>query len=97
MTRLRLKRPPLFMELMSLPTQNYWITFTYVTAKDPKTHLYFSFPQFDVEPYFPRVNRFFDFCIDNMRQFSFIDFEIIKYKNQIQRYQVDIEKEFTIH
>ena len=97
MTRLRLKRPPLFMELMSLPTQNYWITFTYVTAKDPKTHLYFSFPQFDVEPYFPRVNRFFDFCIDNMKQLNFVDFEIIEFNKKILKYQENIDKDYIIH
>jgi len=65
---------------MSLPTQNYWVTFTYSTKRKPDKHLYFSFAQFDIEPYFPRVNRFFDFCIDNMKNFNFIDFEIIDYK-----------------
>ena len=97
MNKLKLKREPLFLELMSLPTQNYWITFTYTTRKKPQEHIYFSFPQFDVEPYFPRVNRFFDFCIDNMKQFNFVDFEIIEYKNKIPRYQENIEKEFIIH
>tara|TARA_R110000851_G_scaffold196315_1_gene347206 strand:+ start:371 stop:658 length:288 start_codon:yes stop_codon:yes gene_type:complete len=93
----RLDKEPIFKELMSLPTQNYWVTFIYCNKKRPNKHLYFSFAQFDVEPYFPRVNRFFDFCIENMKQFDFIDFEIIKYKNKIPRYQENIEKEFTIH
>jgi len=93
----RLDKEPVFKELMSLPTQNYWVTFIYCNKKRPNKHLYFSFAQFDVEPYFPRVNRFFDFCIENMKQFDFIDFEIIKYKNKIPRYQENIEKEFTIH
>ena len=93
----RLSKEPLYKELMSLPTQNYWVTFTYSTKRKPDKHLYFSFAQFDLENYFPRVNRFFDFCIDNMKQFNFIDFEIIEYNNKIPRYQEDIEKEFTIH
>ncbi len=90
----RLDKEPLFKELMSLPTKNYWVTFIYSTKKKPNEHLYFSFAQFDLENYFP---RFFDFCIDNMKQFNFIDFEIIEYNNKIPRYQEDIEKEFTIH
>jgi len=60
----RLDKEPLFKELMSLPTKNYWVTFIYTTKKKPNEHLYFSFAQFDLENYFPRVNRFFDFCID---------------------------------
>ena len=46
----------LIKELMSLPTQNYWVKFTYSTKDKPDDFLYFSFPQFDSEPYFPRVN-----------------------------------------
>ena len=48
----------LIKELMSLPTKNYWVKFTYSTKRKPDDFLYFSFPQFDSEPYFPRVNRF---------------------------------------
>ena len=88
---------PIIKEMMMLPTENYWVTFTYSNKKQPETHLYFSFPQFDVEPYFPRVNRFFDFCIENMKQFNFIDYEVIEYKNPVLRYQERLEKEFTIH
>tara|TARA_R110000787_G_scaffold10631_1_gene35907 strand:+ start:669 stop:953 length:285 start_codon:yes stop_codon:yes gene_type:complete len=88
---------PILKEMMSLPTQDYWVTFTYSNKKQPQTNLYFSFPQFDVEPYFPRVNRFFDFCIANMKQFNFIDYEVIKYNNSIPRYQENLDKEFTIH
>ena len=29
--------------------------------------------------------------------FNFLDYEVIEYKNEILRYQVDIEKEYTIH
>ena len=57
----KIKKEPIYKELMSLPTQNYWVTFTYSTKRKPDKHLYFSFAQFDLENYFPRVNRFFDF------------------------------------
>jgi len=32
-----------------------------------------------------------------MKQFNFIDYEIIEYRNEIPRYQENIDKEFTIH
>ena len=57
MNRLKLHKEPLFKELLSLPTKNYWVTFMYTTKKNPDKYIYFSFPQFDVEPYFPRVNH----------------------------------------
>ena len=41
---------PIIKEMMMLPTENYWVTFTYSNKKQPEIHLYFSFPQFDVEP-----------------------------------------------
>ena len=75
----------------------YLVKFTYVTKRKPDAFLYFSFPQFDSEPYFPRINRFYEFCIKNMKKFNFIDYEIIEYHNQIPRYQENIDKEFTIH
>ena len=83
--------------LMSLPTQNYWVKFTYSTKKKPDDLLHFSFPQFDSEPYFPRINRFYEFCIKNMKQFNFIDYEIIEYPNEIPRYFENLDKEFIIH
>ena len=33
----------LIKELMSLPTQNYWVKFTYSTKDKPDDFLYFSF------------------------------------------------------
>ena len=33
----------------------------------------------------------------NMKMFNFIDYEVIEYNNEIPRYQVDLEKEYTIH
>ena len=93
----RLSKEPLFKELMSLPTQNYWVTFIYSTKRKPSKHLYFSFAQFDLENYFPRVNRFFDFCIDNMKQLNFVDFEIIEFNKKILKYQENIDKDYIIH
>ena len=87
----------LIAELMSLPTQNYWVKFIYVNKLNPEKKLYLEFPQYDSEPYFPRVNRFYEFCTKNMKMFNFIDYEVIEYNNEIPRYQVDIEKEYTIH
>tara|TARA_R100000664_G_scaffold29503_1_gene41425 strand:- start:287 stop:574 length:288 start_codon:yes stop_codon:yes gene_type:complete len=87
----------LISELMSLPTQNYWVKFIYVSKLNPGKKLYLEFPQYDSEPYFPRVNRFYEFCMKNMKMFNFLDYEVIEYNNEIPRYQVDIEKEYTIH
>jgi len=87
----------LIAELMSLPTRNYWVKFIYVNKLNPQKKLYLEFPQYDSEPYFPRVNRFYEFCMKNMKMFNFIDYEVIEYDNEIPRYQVDLEKEYTIH
>ncbi len=87
----------LIAELMSLPTRNYWVKFIYVNKLNPNKKLYLEFPQYDSEPYFPRVNRFYEFCMKNMKMFNFIDYEVIEYNNEIPRYQVDLEKEYTIH
>ena len=87
----------LIAELMSLPTQNYWVKFIYVNKLSPNKKLFLEFPQYDSEPYFPRVNRFYEFCMKNMKMFNFIDYEVIEYNNEIPRYQVDLEKEYTIH
>ena len=91
------KEQNLITELMSLPTQNYWVKFTYVNRRKPKEILDFSFAQFDCEPYFPRINRFYEFCNKNMQQFKFVDYEIIEYPNEIKRYCENIDKEFIIH
>jgi len=87
----------LIKELMSLPTQNYWVKFIYSTKREPNDFLYLSFPQYDSEPYFPRVNRFYEFCVKNMKQFNFIDYEINEYPNEIPRYCENLDKEFIIH
>ena len=87
----------LISELMSLPTKNYWVKFTYVSKLNPQKKLLLEFPQYDSEPYFPRINRFYEFCIRNMKMFNFLDYEVVQYNNKITRYHVDLEKEYTIH
>ena len=87
----------LISELMSLPTKNYWVKFTYTSKLNPQRKLILEFPQYDSEPYFPRVNRFYEFCINKMRMFNFLDYEVVESKDEILRYQVDLEKEYTIH
>jgi len=87
----------LMKELMSLPTQNYWVKFTYHNRRNLKEVLDFSFPQYDSEPYFPRINRFYEFCSKHMKQFKFVDYEITEYPNEIKRYCENIDKEFIIH
>ena len=84
-------------ELMSMPTHNYWVKFIYSNKKTPNKKEYFEFPQFDSEPYFPRINRFYEFCNENMKQFKFHDYEINNYPGDIPRYEVNFDKEFIIH
>lgn len=84
--------------LMSLPTHNYWVKFIYSDRTTPNKKEYFEFAQFDSEPYFPRINRFYEFCMDHMRKkFKFHDYEIINYPKEYTKYSVDPEKEFIIH
>ena len=87
----------LISELMSLPTKNYWVKFVYTSKLNSQKKLLLEFPQYDSEPYFPRINRFYEFCIRNMKMFNFLDYEVVQYNNKITRYHVDLEKEYTIH
>jgi len=84
-------------ELMSMPTHNYWVKFIYSNKKTPNKKEYFEFAQYDSEPYFPRINRFYEFCIDTMKQFQFHDYEIKHYPKEITKYNIDTDKEFIIH
>ena len=87
----------LMTELMSLPTKNYWVKFIYTNKLNPTKKLLLEFPQYDSEPYFPRINRFYEFCSRHMKQFKFVDYEITEYPNEIPRYCENIDKEFIIH
>jgi hypothetical protein len=83
--------------LMNSPTSNFWVKFTYYDKKNPKVKLNFEFAQFDSEPFFPRINRFFEFCISRMTDFVFIDYEIKEYDYDIIKYSINPRNEFTIH
>ena len=87
----------LIKEMMDMPTHNYWVKFIYSNKNTPRKKEYFEFAQYDSEPYFPRINRFYEFCIERMKDFKFHDYEIKNYPGDIARYNVDTEKEFTIH
>ena len=93
MNRLKLHKEPLFKELLSLPTKNYWVTFMYTTKKNPDKYIYFSFPQFDVEPYFPRVNRFEDGT--KLQKGEEAQFEIIEFNKKILKYQENIVLQYA--
>lgn len=84
-------------EMMSMPTHNYWVKFIYSNHKTPTKKEYFEFAQYDSEPYFPRINRFYEFCTEKMKQFKFHDYEIKHYPHEIPKYNVDTDKEFIIH
>lgn len=83
--------------LMNTPTRNYWVKFIYYNKKNPTVKLSFEFAQFDSEPFFPRINRFFEFCISHMTDFVFVDYEITEYNNEIIKYSINPRNEFTIH
>ena len=52
----------------------------------------------DSEPFFPRINRFYEFCIQKMEnKFIFIDYEIVDCFTRGPRYNIDLENEFKIH
>ena len=56
-----------------------------------------DYTTFDSPPYFPRINRFYEFCIDRMPKLEFIDYHATETSEQILRYSENIEKEFIIH
>ena len=84
----------LIKEMYSMPGQNFIVKIKYSDKKELKE---FQYIQFDSPPYFPRINRFYEFCISRMPQFKFIDYEAIECLNPPIRYLENIEKEFTIH
>ena len=52
----------------------------------------------DSEPFFPRINRFYEFCNQRMKdKFIFIDYEVKDCFTPCPRYNTDVEKEFKIH
>jgi uncharacterized protein Usg len=85
-------------ELYTAPVKDYFVTFKYHRADNPNEILKLEFLQIDSEPFFPRINRFYEFCNFRMKgKFKFIDYELVDCFNKGPRYNTDIENEFKIH
>ena len=88
----------LLKELYAAPTQYYNVVFKYYDLKNPTKIENLQFVQMDSEPFFPRINRFYEFCNTRMEnKFKFIDYEIENCFTTGPRYVIDIENEFRIH
>ena len=55
-------------ELYQQPCKDYLVTFYYHKKGKPKEIQKFEFIQHDASPYFPRINRFFEFCLQKMKK-----------------------------
>ena len=86
----------LIKEMYSMPGQNFNVKILY-KEKNSKEVKSIDYTTFDSPPYFPRVNRFFEFCISRMPKLEFIDYHATETSEQILRYSENIEKEFIIH
>ncbi len=85
-------------ELYAAPVKDYFVTFKYYSVVDPTKIEKLEFKQIDSEPFFPRINRFYEFCNQRMKdKFIFIDYEVVDCFTIGPRYVIDIEKEFRIH
>ena len=85
-------------ELYQQPCKDYLVTFYYHERGKPKEIQKLEFIQHDASPYFPRINRFFEFCIQRMKgKFKFIDYDAKIISNEKIEYQENIENEFKIH
>jgi uncharacterized protein Usg len=88
----------LLRELYAQPCLYYLVTFYYHEKDKPKEIKTFEFKQYDSDPYFPRINRFYEFCIQRMKnKFKFIDYDAKVISSEVIRYQENIENEFKIH
>lgn len=90
------KEKEIIEELLALPTEDLFVTFIY-KKKGGTIERKFEFEQFDSPPYYPRINRFYEFCIQTMKEFEFIDYHIKSTSKEIIKYHVDTDKEFIIH
>jgi len=84
-------------ELMRMKTHNYWVKIIYHHKKNPTEVKLLEFAQYDSEPYFPRINRFYDWLEMRMKDFTFVDYQAVRYPKEITKYLVDIDKEYIIH
>lgn len=85
-------------ELYHSPVKDYVVTFYYHERNKPKELKKLEFIQHDSSPYFPRINRFFEFCLAHMKpKYKFVDYDATICSNRSIRYQENIENEFIIH
>ena len=84
-------------EFHSSPTRNYWVEISYYEKKNPNKILTLEFAQFDNDPFFPRTYRMFNFLKAKMKDFEFIDLEVIPYLKEVPKYVENFQTEFTIH
>lgn len=84
-------------ELYRAPVKDFFVTFKYHHIKTPYKIEKLEFKQIDSEPFFPRINRFYEFCNRNMKEYIFTDYKIVDCFTPGPRYYTDIEKEFKIH
>ena len=87
----------LLRELYAAPVKDYYVTFKYHSAGDPDNLKKLEFKQMDSEPFFPRINRFYEFCVKTMKDFNFVDYEVVQSFSPGLRYSENIENEFKIH
>ena len=52
-------------ELYAAPVKDYYVTFKYHSAGDPDNIKKLEFKQIDSEPFFPRINRFYEFQVQD--------------------------------
>lgn len=86
----------LIKEMYSMPGQNFNVKILY-KEKESKLVKSINYSTFDSPPYFPRINRFYEFCIDRMPMLEFIDYHATETSEKILRHSENIEKEFIIH
>ena len=86
----------LIKEMYSMPGQNFNVRILY-KEKESKLVKSINYSTFDSPPYFPRINRFYEFCVDRMPMLEFIDYHATETSEEILRYSENIEKEFIIH
>jgi hypothetical protein len=82
---------------MGMKTHNFWVKIIYYHKEKPNDKRILEFPQYDAEPYFPRINRFYDWLTVKCLTINLLitrSFTILK---KINKYNVDIDKEYIIH
>ena len=84
-------------KLYAQPVKDFFVTFKYHHVKTPEKIEHLEFKQIDSEPFFPRINRFYEFCNQKMKDYKFIDYEVIDCFTPGPRYFTDIDNEFKIH